>query len=442
MNSIKNTIKNDLEKLYNFISNEEDARVCKDISEEACTSVPRNFFLMVITNVLTKIGDALSSPKTVLAWLMNFVGAPLYLVGFLVPIRESGSMLPQILIAGFIRKKPLRKWVWIVGSYFQPISILCMGMTAYFLKGASAGWLIILFLVTFSLSRGLCSIASKDIKGKVIPKTRRGRLGGVTASVSGFIVIAVGVFLLINQDGSQSAEFYGTLVILSAFLWVAAATLFIKLKEEPGETGGGGNAIKEAVERLSILKTDIPFRNFVITRALLLCSALTAPYYILLAQQNYGTDAFLLGMFIIANGLASSLSAVFWGKMADSSSKQVMIYAALITSSLGFVTFLIIQYLPVVSSTSWIYPLLFFILGIAHSGVRLGRKTYVLDLAGGNKRTDYVAVSNTLIGFILLLTGSVGALSTFLPPEGIILILSLFGLGGAVMGRSLPDVEN
>ncbi len=442
MNSIKNTIKNDLEKLYNFISNEEDARVCKDISEEACTSVPRNFFLMVITNVLTKIGDALSSPKTVLAWLMNFVGAPLYLVGFLVPIRESGSMLPQILIAGFIRKKPLRKWVWIVGSYFQAISILCMGMTAYFLKGASAGWLIILFLVTFSLSRGLCSIASKDIKGKVIPKTRRGRLGGVTASVSGFIVIAVGVFLLINQDGSQSAEFYGTLVILSAFLWVAAATLFIKLKEEPGETGGGGNAIKEAVERLSILKTDIPFRNFVITRALLLCSALTAPYYILLAQQNYGTDAFLLGMFIIANGLASSLSAVFWGKMADSSSKQVMIYAALITSSLGFVTFLIIQYLPVVSSTSWIYPLLFFILGIAHSGVRLGRKTYVLDLAGGNKRTDYVAVSNTLIGFILLLTGSVGALSTFLPPEGIILILSLFGLGGAVMGRSLPDVEN
>ena len=55
-----------IDQLYGLIANEEDARVCKDIPEEACREVPRNFFLIQFSNVLTKLGDLLISPKTVL----------------------------------------------------------------------------------------------------------------------------------------------------------------------------------------------------------------------------------------------------------------------------------------------------------------------------------------------------------------------------------------
>ena len=48
--------------------------------------MPRNFFL-ILFNVLTKLGDLLISPKTVLAWLMSAVGAPA-LVAWLVPIQN------------------------------------------------------------------------------------------------------------------------------------------------------------------------------------------------------------------------------------------------------------------------------------------------------------------------------------------------------------------
>ena len=65
-----------IDQLYGLIANEEDARVCKDIPEEACREVPRNFFLILFSNVLTRLGDLLISPKTVLAWLMSAVGAP------------------------------------------------------------------------------------------------------------------------------------------------------------------------------------------------------------------------------------------------------------------------------------------------------------------------------------------------------------------------------
>ncbi len=58
---------------------------------------------------MTKLGDTLVNPKTVLAWLITSLNAPVYLLGFLVPIRESGSLIPQLILASFVRRMSVRK---------------------------------------------------------------------------------------------------------------------------------------------------------------------------------------------------------------------------------------------------------------------------------------------------------------------------------------------
>lgn len=428
--------------LYEKLADEEDARVCKDISDNACRYVPVNFFLIVIANTLTKLGDELSNPKTILAWLLNFVQAPVFLVGFLVPIRESGSMLPQIFIAALVRRLSVRKWVWVAGSLIQFGAIIGMGATALNLRGAVAGWIIIGLLIVFSLARGLCSVAHKDVLGKTIPKTRRGRLSGMAASVSGFLAIAVGLYLLVQTQASNSPAFYATLLVVAGCMWLLAAGVFACVPEYAGATAGGGNAFDEAVKNMNLLRIDKPFRRFVMVRALLLCSALTAPYYVILATGSGDANLTALGLFIVANGLASSLSAPFWGRFADASSKTVMIQAALLTAILGIVMFALVTFVPSLREISWIYPFAFFILGIAHSGVRLGRKTYIVDMADGNKRTDYVAISNTVIGLILLFTGLIGALASLISTASVILVLSLLGLAGALLATHLPEVQD
>lgn len=430
-----------LEKVYDYINNEEDARICKDIDESACKSTPNNYFLILISNTLTSLGDTLSNPKTVLAWLMSYVNAPVYLISFIVPIRESGSMLPQIIIASYVRKKEIRKWIWVLGSVLQFISISAIGFVAMQFKGAEAGWYMVLCLVAFSLSRGLCSVASKDVLGKTIPKTRRGKLKGYTASVSGVLVLLAGLFMIYKSEEEQDVLFYSYIIFFAGSLWLLAAIVYANIKEFPGETAGGKNGLKEALAKMSLVKTDKPFRNFVLSRSLLLCSALTAPYYVLLAQIYLGKESYLLGLFIIANGLASIISAPIWGAMADKSSKNVMVRGGLIAAVLGIVIFVIITWMDGLRENYWLYPLAFFLLGIAHSGVRLGRKTYIVDMAGGNKRTDYVAVSNTLIGIILLITGGISALASIFSVEGIILVLSLFGIAGAYTSYKLPEVQ-
>jgi hypothetical protein len=428
------------EGLYAKLVNEEDARVCREIPDEACREVPRNFFLLIGSYVLTKLGDSIANPKTTLTWMMDAIGAPVALTGLLVPIRESGSLIPQLVIAAFVRRQPIRKWVWVLGSLLQAAAILAMGLTACFFDGIVAGGVVVASLTVFSLARGLSSVAAKDVLGKTIPKTRRGRVNGFSASAAGMATLGVGAALVaIGTDDGAPATF---LVLLTgaAALWVVAAGIYSRIEEWRGETAGGGNALTEAIGKLALLRNDRPFRNFVIARALLLCSALSAPYYVLLARRHDAGIAGQLGFFIIAGGLASSLSAPFWGRLADWSSRTVMVVAALITSGLGFLAVAVEVGRPGLAASIWFYPVIFFVLMIAHSGVRLGRKTYVVDLADGNRRTDYVAVSNTVIGVVLLVLGGAGALAQVFSVPFVILALSALGLAGAAMSWTLPEV--
>ncbi|PCE65220.1 MFS transporter [Salinivibrio sp. YCSC6] len=426
--------------LHQKLFNEEDARACKDIDGSACREVPGNFFRIIVSQGLTKIGDAVSNPKIVLPALLTAVGAPLALIGLLVPIREAGSLVPQLGIAGYVRQFAVRKWAWVAGSVIQGACILAMAIAALLLTGQVAGWSIVGLLVVFSLARGLCSVASKDVLGKTIPKPQRGRLNGWSSSLAGAVTIAAGVGLF-SVSEQQHVWVYCALLAFGAVLWWIAAAVYSQVDEYEGATEGGANALTHALSKLRLLVDDRRLRHFVITRSLLLCSALSAPYYVLLASQHSQALAITTASFVAISGIASLLSAPFWGLFADRSSRQVMIMAAVVTALLGLVVVSISYWYPALFSSPWVLPAVYFVLTIAHEGVRLGRKTYIVNMAEGNQRTDYVSVSNTLIGFVLLFMGGVTAWLSQWGLMVVIAVLSALGLLGALMARALPEVE-
>lgn len=431
-----------MSRVYQQLVNDEDARVCTDISDQACRVVPGNFLLQVVTQFLTKLGDAIANPKTVLAWLMSALAAPAAYTAFLVPIRESGSLIPQLIIAAWVRRQPIRKWTFVLGCLLQGIAVAGIGIVAITLDGRAAGVALLAALVVFSLSRGLCSVASKDVLGKTVPKTRRGRVSGWSEFLAGFITIGVGASLLLGAGGDADMTRWMILLACAAGLWLLAAATYAAIREFPGASEGGGNAISEAFGRLSLLRTDARFRRFVIARSLLLCSALSAPFFILLAHRNTGGALLALGLFVIADGLASLVSAPFWGRFADASSRQVMIIAGAASALTGLALVAVVHGSPALSAQAWLYPAFFFLLSVSHAGVRMGRKTYIVDLAGGNKRTDYVAVSNTVIGVVLLVAGGIGALSSVISLSGVVIALAVMGILGAWMSSRLPEVTD
>jgi len=428
------------ESIYEKMMNEEDARVCKAIDEKACKVVPGNFFLTIISYFFNKLADSVANTKVIIPWIMESLAVPLFLISFLVPIRESGSLLPQLLIAAYVRKLPIRKYIWSIGAFLQALTMIGIGIVAWNMQGLSAGIAIIFLIILFSLARGLSSVAAKDVLGKTIPKTRRGALNGYSGSLAGVLIIGLGVYFLFVGEKPFSPQNFGILLFCAGFFWIIAGFVYLQINEFEGETDGGGNAISVAFKKIGLLKTDENFRLFVISRALFLCSVLSAPFFVILAQQQADSNNYLLGLFILASGLADFSSSIFWGKLSDVSSKKSMILGASIATSLGFLVFILATFFENIFSIIWIMPLIYFVLTVGYQGIRIGRKTYLVDLAGGNKRTDYVAVSNTIIGFVLLFTGFIGFLSSLIGLNGIILLLSLIGVLGIFMALKLPDV--
>ena len=442
MSKLKALAGQTVEDLYNRVTGDEDARVCKDIPEQACDDQPRNFFVYLWANLLGKVADEISSARLILPWLFGSLGVPTFFTGFLVPIREAGVLVPQLLVAAVVRNMPVRKGVWLLGALLSALSLIGMGLTTLTASGSTAGGLFILMLVIFSLARGLCSVSAKDVLGKTVSKSRRGTLMGWSASLSGIAILLVGIWIGLIDLKSSGTTLFAGLLFAGAALWILAALVFALIIEQPGATEGGGNAITVAFQQLSLLLTDKPFQQFVLARALLLSVALAPPFYVLIAQSYAGTSLLGLGSLIVANGLASSLSAPFWGYLGDRSSRQVMVLAVSGAGLLGILT-----YLAVILQWQWLTSELgmaavFLLLNVMHGGVRLGRKVYLVDMASGGNRAAYVAVSNTVIGVLMLIGGLVGLLGEKLGAAGIVLLLAIISLLAAFFIQRLPDVSD
>lgn len=433
--------KSTLTRFYDALTGDEDARVCQDIPPAACRELPRNFLLHLIASIATHVGDELANAKTVLAWLLSSVGAPAVFVGLLVPLRESGSLVPQLFVAATIRGYARRKWFWVAGSLLQGAAVAAMGLVAIMADGMTAGALIIGLLIVFSLARGISSVAYKDVLGKTVSKTRRGTLMGYSAAVAGLVTVAVGVYAQTLAAEPHQRTFFLVLLVFAGLMWFVAAAVFAGLKEAPGATEGGGNAITQALASFGLLRTDAGFRHFVVTRALLLSTALSVPFYVLLAKERTDSSIASLGLLIIASGVAGSVSAPIWGRLADTSSRMVMASAALAAAVLGLLVFVLTAWDFAWLRNPYAFAVFFLAIGIAHSGVRLGRKTYLVDLATPATRPAYVALSNTVIGVLILVGGVFGLVADLAGVRSVILLLAVLALVAFFSALKLAEVE-
>ena len=399
----------------------------------------RNGLLIIAGQTSSKLGDLICSAKTVLTWLMGVVGAPPALTALLVPIRESGSMLPQAFISGFVKRARKRKRIYAIGAIGQALCLGGMGLAAFFLKGAAAGWAIVVALVFLSLARCLCSIASKDVLGKSIPKGARGKVTGTASSISGFLGLGAALILTFGSSPSGSQSSLGWIILGGGVCYLIASSL-IRLVEEEDSPESKAGFLSDIKSRFLLIWNDRIFRNFVIARSLLLGSALSSPYLVLLSQQN-GLDLGSLAAFVIAGGLATAVSSPIWGSLSDRSARYTMMIGGILAGLFGFLGVITETSLPSLAGTAWIWPALFFLLNLGYSGVRIGRKIYVVDICGGEKRTDYVSASNTVIAFIILALGGIASLLHSLNSIASLGFFSLLCVIGGIFVLRLPDTH-
>lgn len=394
----------------------------------------------VWSNGLQGVGDQLLSGKTVLPWLFSVAGVPGFFTGLLVPLRESGSMLPQAALTPWVLTHPARKRLWVLGSVGQGLCAAIIAAAAVLVEGPLLGLIVCLALAALAVLRALCSLTGKDVQGRTISKGHRGVVTGRATQLGGAVTLITGVILAVL--GELPRWGLAALLAIGAATWFLAAAVFRGIEEPvPENSGREGMNRSWWKDTWQLYTQDARFRSFVNVRALLLVSALSTSFIVVLSQ-SIGSQALSgLGGFVLASGLASLVGGRVSGVLSDKSSRLVMSWAA------GFAAVILLgivacaTWAPAAVSM-WALPLGFFLVNLAHAAIRVARKTYVVDMAGEDKRTRYVGAANTMMGVILLVIGGISAVIALAGPSAAILFLACIGLFGAWRARALPEVSS
>jgi MFS family permease len=399
------------EQFYEYLTEDAEERACSTIPDEDCRYVPQNFTLNVANGTASKLAEKIISPKLTLPWIFGFLGAPAFIVGMLVPLKDAGSLLPQLFVSGKIRTQPIRKNYWTVAAAIQSLTMLLSAFLVYQFTGTWLTYALLAALAVFSLASGVASVAFKDVAAKTVPKGQRGQMLSYRSTFGGLLALGAGAFLLFGLKGQGNQIVYALMFLAAGVLWAAAALLFAQIQEVPGATQGGRNPVEELKGGLALLKKDKNFRDFIVTRALLMAIPLSLPFYVLIGQQMNTGGWSQIGYLIIISGLAQVVSSPFWGRFADDSSTRLMRWVALLSilTSLYASLFLVLEGF---NTFYWFLPV-FLVHGIAYAGARLSRKTYLVDYAPEDERPTYVSLANTLIGLFTLVAAGFGFIAQY-----------------------------
>lgn len=400
-------------------------------SEPESATEARNGLRHTAALSMTKIADGLIDPKLVLSWLLTTLGAPAAYAGALVPIREAGALLPQVVMAGYVARMRQKKWAWVLGSAGQGAMAGLIALAAIFLTGWAVGLVVCAALALLAVSRALCSVSYKDILGKTVGESRRGSITGIAGSAASAGVIVFAGLLIAGVAQSKTALIIA--IALAACLWIGGAAVLSRLEEEKGDEDAPGESVD-----FSLIRDNKVLRRFILVRGLLVSTSLAPPYFVLLGGGDDG-ELGQLGALVLASAGASLMSSWVWGRTSDRSSRKVMMACGAI-AAVAMLAAVALAWMGLAQAV-WAMPATLFILMIAYHGVRQGRSTYLVDIAPENARAAWSAVANTAIGLLLLAAGAFGGALSMLGPQAVLIGFAVMALLAPVAALGLDEAE-
>ncbi len=412
---------------------EEEPSLCADIPDGACVAVPRSFALNAASGGCSKLAEQLAGPGVVLTLLLDAVGAPVAFAGALEPLRRGLATLPQLALAPVVRAAPRRTRVWATAAYGQAAALVALVLGAAWTSGAVAGAVVLACVAVFSVLSGLASSAFSDVVGKTVPRPVRGRLLAVRSGAGGLATVSVGAALGGTLGGADRWT-YLALVAAAAALWALSGALFGAIPEPPGATEGGGSPLRSARRGIGAMRRDAWFAWFTAVRILLVAVELAVPYFTLAARDS--STGGTVGFLILAAGLGQVLGGPLWGRITDrvSARRTFLLAGSVAVVAVGLTLASVEVGVGVLAP----YAAGVLLATVARTGVRIARKTYLVNAAPADDRSLYTAASNSVTGVAMLAFAAVGVLAQSAGVAAALYAVGVCTLLGMALATRLP----
>lgn len=399
----------------------------------------RNFGLNTLSGLASKLADLLASPSLVLPWIMGALGVPTIYVSFLVPIRRTVALFPQLLIARRVQSYSFRKWFWVAGAFIQAAAVGLMTFTVASYTGHVAGILILVALVVFSLARSLNSLVFKDVVALSIQKNYRGRLLASRSTLGGIAGLVTSIVLRNRLADMQDEHPYVILLAIATGLWVISGILFAFIHEEDAGEGTKYSHREYFSKGLKELKENHNFRYYVAARTTLEFIALSIPFYTLFNRDILEGAFTGLAVLLILKGLAEIIFSSVWGYLSDKYVKKSFVALGILSFINAVFIVMIAEFVSQGLTKEILAMASLFSISAIFSGGKIVRDTYLINATKSDKRPLFTSISNTISGLVALAGGLLGGLTDIITLPYFILLLSIIALVGSYFATKLPE---
>ena len=240
---------------------------------------------------LQQVGLAVGEGVEFLAQL----GASNILIGLVQPIRMGSSFLLQILVSGYLQRKPLKMPFCLTIAALRVVLLAAMALAVALIPVASP-WLVPAFFATltlYSLVSGTIMLPFLDIVGKAIRPADRGKFFGQRNFWGNILLLGTSVlvgYLLGEPLGLTFPLNVAVLFALSAILVAVTFVVWGLVREPAGIVDSTCVRWSEQLRRgVALLKRDPGYRRFVLVRLALVPANWIIPFYVVYAKDQLGS---------------------------------------------------------------------------------------------------------------------------------------------------------
>jgi MFS family permease len=354
-------------------------------------------------NILMNIGDgsmytfgmSFIYAYTVIPIFIQQAGGNTVAIGAVPVLWTIGLNLPQLFfVKPHFTEKRVKPFV-LRYALLNRLMYLIIGLfTFYVLNSLDPTVEVISLLLLYFLAAIIGSIAIPGwfhLFSKTTPVKLRGRLLAIRQLIGSILAVAAGSLTVIILSAFKFPYNFATL-FFTAFTFIMISFYFLTKvieDDEIYEEEKPINAVNKFVLIQNILKTNIPFRNFILADVLTTICLTATAFYPVFALKKFELSVSYAGTFTIITTASMIAGNLFFGYLADVSGHKINLLILAIASFMASLA-------ASIANNILAYGIVFFFVGIALSLIGISRGAFVVELCSPKERQFYIAMLNSI----------------------------------------------
>lgn len=368
---------------------------------------PFNFVVNVIDGAGFGFALGFASFSTIIPLFVSSLTDSAILIGLIPAVHVLGWQLPQLFTARKVSQSARFKPMVLFMTIQERLPFLTMAGVAWFLPviGSKIALVLMFFMLAWqACGGGFTATPWQSMIAKIVPTGRWGLFFGTQAAAASLFSSLSAVLAGLILDRNDSPLDF-TLCFLFSAVGMIISYVFLSMtrEEESHPTNNAQSQDQFWSNLLIILKHDVNFRRFLLTRILAQVATMGFAFYTVYAVRQLGVSEASVGIMTGVLTIVQTAANPLMGWLGDHWIHRGVMIVGLSSAVLSSI---VAWQAP---DAAWFF-LVFALAGIANVGIWTISMTITLEFGNDTQRPAYIGLANTLVAptaFIVPLLGGI-----------------------------------